>query len=547
MFAAIVPLCAGLLVFVFAASSFAQLPDVLRGDLHIDLVTVVEDIAIDQPLLLTRANDGSGRRFLVDKFGKIYRLGSEGGVSGTPFLDLSAEVFTSGARGLLGLVFHSDFADPQSPGYRKIYTYHSSSDTSPAVDFPAPGTITHHNILTEWQVSSTDPNQVDVTTRREVFREAHPGANHSGGGMEFGPDGYLYLSIGTPVAARAQELTNVLGKFLRIDPLDPALTPTSPDLASSNGKYRIAAKNPFVSDPMGMDEIYAYGLRHPYRFSFDPLNGRLFVGDVGEGNIEEVDVIEHGKNYGWPYFEGTIEGPASPPDPLPPVEDPIAQYDHDDGRSVIGGYVYRGSMIPELYGKYVFGDLTRGTGPFTSEPGRVFWFDPYDEEGNLKDVSEVEVKEMIIGIDGDDPQLAIFSLGMDEQGELYLVGVGTTGGNKGTVRRIVPFVPLVGDMDCDNDIDFDDISAFVLGLNDAAAYEAMFGVPPSKKGDVDRDGDMDFDDIPPFVSLFSNASAADAASVPEPTALQGTAMGIVCLLYGLRKRRARSFSCLPSV
>jgi hypothetical protein len=428
-----------------------------------------------------------------------------------------------------------------SPGYRKLYTYHSVAvDELATVDFPAPGTILHQNLLTEWQVNATNTNEVDVSTRREVFREAHPGDVHSGGGMDWGMDGYLYVSIGTPVPSEAQNRGNVLGTILRIDPLDPALTPESADPVSANGRYRVPATNPFISDPMDQDEIYAYGLRHPYRLSFDRETGLLFAADVGQATAEEVNVIVAGGNYGWPYREGSLVGPVPTPEPAPTMLDPIADYNSGpgEGRAVIGGFVYRGSAIPDLMGKYVFADLTPDGGPFGSHPGRLFWIDPYDESGQLKDASEIDVKEFIIGLDGDDPGAAILGMGIDEQGEIYIVGLSTTSGHGGSgiVRKIVRYIPLLGDMDADEDVDFDDIVPFVLGLNDPGAYHNQYGIPASLMGDIDQDSDLDFDDIDDFVSVLQAQVISDASHVPEPSALVLAGSCALVLLYGMRQR-----------
>lgn len=513
----------------------AQLPDIEQGTLRVDVDLVVASNAIEQPVLVTNAGDGSDRLFVVDRFGPV-SIVQDHTLLPAPFLDLTEEVVSNGPRGLLGMVFHPDFADDQAPGYRKLYTYHSAPADGTPVDFNSPGTITHHNVLTEWQVSDSDPNEVDVNTRREIFRYAHPEDRHSGGDLHFDSSDYLHISIGTSKSQQAQNLGNLLGSMLRIDPLDPALTAATADPVSANGRYRIPVDNPFRDDMSALDEIYAYGLRHPYRFSIDADTGVGFIGDVGEAKIEEVDVLGAGKNYGWPYFEGTLDGPSSPPDPLPAVEPPLAQYDQDDGRSVIGGFVYRGSDIPELDGTYVFGDLTRSQGSFFSQSGRLFWLDPYDENQQLKDPSQVEIQEFIIGLTGDDPGLTLLGFGMDEQGEIYMAGFGTVDGlndNMGTVMKIVPFVPLLGDMDCDGDVDFDDIDAFVLGLNNPADYEAQFGVPPSLKGDEDGDGDQDFDDITGFVQRLTGPPS-ETADVPEPglAALLGSGLMLLVIAAG---------------
>ena len=164
-----------------------------------------------------------------------------------------------------------------------------------------------------------------------------------------------------------QDKTNVLGKLLRIDPLDPALTMGSPDPISANRKYRIPHTNPFLAQPGAVHEIFVYGFRNPFRFSFDPILDQLIIGDVGQNNIEEIDLGVSGINYGWNKKEGTFlfnpdDGTIAPdPNPDPRFANPVAQYSHFDGIAVIGGFTYRGTLVPLLANKYIFGDLFGST------------------------------------------------------------------------------------------------------------------------------------------------------------------------------------------
>jgi glucose/arabinose dehydrogenase len=388
------------------------------------------------PVAMSMPGDGTDRMFFSEVGGPLpsspvrVRMLKNGQFS--TFLDLTGKAWWTGETGLLGFAFHPGYADPNSPGYRKMYTYASEMPNSQvAIDFELPGsTVHHHNVLTEWQVDANNPDVVDMSTQREIFREAHIGNFHAGGMLEFGPDGYLYGSIGTPneVFLSAQDNSSIFGKIYRIDPLAPALTPTSGDAISANGKYRIPASNPFVNTPNALGEIFAFGTRSPYRFSIDSETGLLFLGDVGHGRMEEVDVVGAGDNLGWPYREGTLPLVATP-NPPPQFVAPIAEYSHSDGIAVIGGYVYRGS-IPALQGKYIFGDLSyvvRGV-----DPGRLFWIDPYDEQGELKNLSENRIQEIALApascaesfnAPGDcsfDVQILSFAEGDD--GELYVLG-----------------------------------------------------------------------------------------------------------------------------
>ncbi|MDP9003227.1 MAG: PQQ-dependent sugar dehydrogenase, partial [Verrucomicrobiota bacterium] len=340
-----------------------------------------------------------------------------------------------------------------SPGYHKLYTF-TSEPVSGSADFTVPitGAFNHQSVLAEWRVSTANPDVVDTTTRREVMRIDKPQSNHNGCKLAFRPsDHYLYLSLGdggaaddvgpghNPSTGNGQDLTNVLGKILRIDPLDPALTTSSSDPVSANGKYRVPVSNPFAATLQPANrvaEIYAYGLRNVFRFSFDPVSDKLVAADVGQDQVEEIDIIEAGKNYGWHRKEGTFlfdptTGNVSlDPSPDPALTDPIAEYSHDDGIAVLGGYVYRGNSILALQGKYVFGDLTA---PGTTT-GRLFYLDTLNSGA---------IKELRIGYNERPLGLLLKSFGQDANGEIYVLAdtnIGPTGGT-GRILKIVP-VPI---------------------------------------------------------------------------------------------------------
>jgi len=387
---------------------------------------------------------GDGRLFVVEQSGHVHII-KNNALLATPFLDASARVIASDERGLLGLAFHPGFNNPASPGYRKFYTY-TSEPVAGAADFtvPNPAAFDHQSVVAEWQASAVNPDVADPATRREVLRVDEPQSNHNGGKLAFRPgESYLYISLGDGGAGNdkgnghnstignGQDLTTVLGKILRIDPLDPALTPNSGDPASANGKYRVPASNPFISSGTAVHEIYAYGLRNPFRFSFDETSGRLIVGDVGQNNIEEVDFVESGKNYGWNRKEGSFlfdpnTGAITPdPSPDPAFTDPVLQYSHEDGSAIIGGFIERGSGVPALSGLYVFGD----------------YIDPVSLHGRLfySDFNDGLIQELRIG----DPERGftgfLKGFGKDDNGEIYALGdtSGPTGGG-GTVYKIVP-------------------------------------------------------------------------------------------------------------
>jgi len=371
------------------------LPLIEQGSIKLKLKQIATGLTA--PLEITSAADGSHRLFIVQQTGQIRILrGSR--LLPTPYLDVSSRLVAImpeyDERGLLGFAFHPDFNNSSAPGFHKVYTYTSEPVDGPA-DFtvPNPSPFDHQSVVTEWQVSATNPNRIDPATRREVMRIDEPQFNHNGGQLAFrGTDHYLYISLGdggnandvgdghNPNKGNGQDKTNVLGKLLRIDPLDPALTNGSPDPISENGKYRIPITNPFLNQGNSVAEIFVYGLRNPFRFGFDPTLDQLIIGDVGQNNIEEVDIGLPGKNYGWNRKEGTFlfnpdDGTISIDDnPDPRLTNPSAEYSHFDGIAVIGGYVYRGALAPALTGQYVFGDLF---GPPTAS-GRLFFTDLTD-------------------------------------------------------------------------------------------------------------------------------------------------------------------------
>ena len=364
-------------------------PLINQGSIRVRLATVAS--GLPAPLELTSPADGSGRLFIVQQSGQILIL-QNGAILPTPFLDVSGRLVPLmpefDERGLLGFAFHPDFNNASAPGFHKIYTYTSEPVDGPA-DFtvPNPSPFDHQSVIAEWKVSETDPNVIDPATRREVVRIDEPQFNHNGGQLAFrATDRYLYVSLGDggnandvgdghkPIRGNAQSKDNVLGKLLRIDPLDPALTPDSDDPISANGKYRIPRTNPFLGQPTAVHEIFVYGLRNPFRFSFDPTLDQLIIGDVGQNNIEEIDLGVSGGNYGWNEKEGTFlfnpdDGTITPdPNPNPRLVNPVAQYSHFDGIAVIGGFIYRGTRVPLLANRYIFGDLLGSTGS-----GRLFY------------------------------------------------------------------------------------------------------------------------------------------------------------------------------
>jgi glucose/arabinose dehydrogenase len=341
---------------------------------------------LSMPVFLTNARDGSNRLFIVEQAGRIKVL-QPGSSSPSVFLDIVQRVTCCGEQGLLGLTFH-----PQFSSNRRFF-----------VDYTRRGDGA--TVIAEYRVSAGNPNVADQN-ETVLLTIPQPFANHNGGMIEFGPDGFLYIAMGDGGSGndpgnRAQNVNELLGKFLRIDVDNPG----------GGLPYSSPPTNPFFGGTPGRDEIYALGLRNPWRFSFDRATGRLFVGDVGQNVIEEVDIIEPGGNYGWRVFEGTrcTNVDAQLCNPSNFVQ-PITEYSHSGGRcSITGGYVYRGPLRSLPSGSYVFGDFCSG---------EIFLFNG-GQQSLLMDTN-----------------LNISSFGEDEDGELYVVGLG------GTVQRIADPVEI---------------------------------------------------------------------------------------------------------
>ncbi len=452
-----------------------------KGSVSVELELVASGITA--PVYLTHAGDGTNRLFVLDQPGVIWII-EDGGLLNTPFLDItdrvhmpgffgSADVNDFDERGLLGLAFHPGFGNPASAGYQKIYTYSSEMVGSPAdfttVPLPAGEVFDHQSVVAEWTVDATNPNVIDKSTRREIMRIDEPQFNHNAGMLGFGRDGYMYVGVGDGGAAddvasghgdigNGQNIDTVHGSILRIDPLDPLLTAESLDPMSANGSYRVPIDNPFVGRA-GVDEIFAYGFRNPWRFSFHPATDTLIVADVGQNMVEEVDLVLAGGNYGWNLKEGTFrfdpsDGTVS--DDLKGLPgkfvDPVVEYDHDEGISITGGFVYNGSAMPELTGKYLFGDFSAS---FFAPEGRIFY----------ADLGTGEIAELKMGVNDRELGLYVKAFGQDADGELYLLA-GTNLGPFGTDGMVLKIVGLCksripGDINGDCVVDITDLNILI--------------------------------------------------------------------------------------
>jgi glucose/arabinose dehydrogenase len=292
----------------------------------------------DSPLYVTAPPTDRRRVFVVEQGGTI-RVLRDGRKLATPFLDISGRVTAGGEQGLLGLAFAPDYATS-----KRFYVYYTASGSGA-------------NTLAEYRASSAD--RADPGSGRILFAQPDRESNHNGGQLAFGPDGLLYVGLGDGgggddqhgTRGNAQDLGSLLGKILRIDPR-----------ASGDRPYAIPSDNPFASRAGARGEIYSYGLRNPWRFSFDRSTGALIIGDVGQDELEEIDAVAHdagrGANFGWRPFEGTQQ---NFDEPAPGAVRPVLQKTHDDGWcSITGGYVVRDPGVPGLRGRYVYGDYCKG-------------------------------------------------------------------------------------------------------------------------------------------------------------------------------------------
>lgn len=342
-----------------------------------------------RPVWIGHAGDGTGRLFVVEQFSGLLKVfpALPGVSSTTTVLNIRSKMLTSlgNEEGLLGLAFHPIHFHN---GY--FYVYYSAPDSGPE--------FFRKSVLSRFVLPpGSDTALPDETV---VLTVGQPFGNHNGGCLEFGPDGYLYISLGDGGSSgdpqnHAQNLGTLLGSILRIDINSPI-----PDTT-----YRIPPDNPFLETPGARGEIWAYGLRNPWRFSFDYYTGRLWAGDVGQGAYEEIDLIRRGGNYGWRIMEASHSYP-----PGSPLNDegliyPIWEYGRDVGQSVTGGSVYRGSRLPELFGLYIYADYVQG---------RIFALD-YDPDAKL-------VRDNVLLFDA---PYTISSFGVDEHQELYFTSLST--------------------------------------------------------------------------------------------------------------------------
>lgn len=447
------------------------------------------------PVALMAAPDDSGRLFVIDQAGFIWIIDANGELKTDPFLDLRSRMVALrpgfDERGALGLAFHPDYAKNG-----RFFVYYSAPRRP-----EAPGNFDHTSHISEFHVSA-DPDRANPDSEQILLQVDEPQFNHNGGALAFGPDGYLYISLGdggrandtgvghNPDIGNGQDITVLLGKILRID-------------VNNGSPYGIPPDNPFVGRD-GRDEIYAYGFRNPFRMQFDSGGDHeLFVGDVGQGLWEEVDIVVNGGNYGWNIREGTHcfdpNNPTNPPDTCretgyldEPLIMPIIEYRNSNapggggiGIAVIGGNIYRGSRLHQFEGQYIFGDWSTA---FTVANGSLFAAVRPNGNG-LWPMRALRVA----GYPNERVGRFVLGIGQDDDNEFYLLTSdrNAPSGTTGKVFRLTQ----PGDVNDDGCTDDADLLSVIFAFGDTGS-----GLP----ADLNHDGVVDDKDLLAVLFYFGS-------------------------------------------
>jgi hypothetical protein len=489
------------------------------------------DFAIDPEM----PPDGSGRIFVTLFEGKVMIV-DEGVLLGTPFLDLSATAATTSSSAMSAIAFHPDFAANGAVGEGKFYTVYQEPAGAGIAHFSGTAAVAaHQSVIYEWRVSAADPNLAELSSKREIIRIDEDVRVHNVNDIAFGPDGYLYIARGDDDMLDTEILdgTTIFGSILRIDVDD----------AGGNGRYSIPSDNPFAGNTEGkLEEIYAYGFRNNWRMSFDRGTGKLYVADIGEDQIEEINIVQPGRYYGWIQKEGSFiflgfPNPSDVSDDLSllPVDfdgvDPLAQYDHTEGdQSITGGFVYRGSRIPSLVGHYVFGDWISGrlfnmdrntfeiqeiTIDTAGDSGGKYIGFGETPEGELlmvtADFSTSPASRLIEVVSGQAPGLDSDLDGVDDDADNCrdVVNLDQADNDEDTVGDVCDNCTLLMNVDqrdtdtdnygnaCDADLNNSDF----VNFGDLAAFRAAFGTT-DPEADLNGDEIVNFADLAIFRSLF---------------------------------------------
>ncbi len=455
------------------------------GATLVNVVNAFSNLNFSEPLFLEQAPGDSSRWFVVERAGRVRAFANDPAVANMQtFIDITGRVDSAagGEAGLLGLAFHPDYSNN-----REVFLSYTE-DGSPLV-----------SVISRFR-SLDGGATLDPGTEEVILRVDQDFANHNGGQISFGPDGRLYIGLGDGGSAgdprdRAQDTTSLLGNILRLD-------------VDAGAPYAIPPDNPFAANPMcaanhssvlSCPEIYAWGLRNPWRWSFDRNTGDLWLGDVGQNSWEEIDRIERGGNYGWDCREGANphNNAAASCAAVNGLVEPVAEYDHSEGFSVTGGFVYRGSSIPALVGRYLFADFVTTT----------FWALADDGQGGF---SRETLGNLGFGVS---------SFGEGNDGELYIVDYGgrimqVTDGGGGGGGSPSPVPDLLSDTGCVSSADPSQPAAGLIPYtvqapfwSDGAVKERWLAIPDGTTITVDPNtGDLQFPNGTVLMKHFRLAS-----------------------------------------
>ncbi len=577
-------LCVAVWVLIISSSAQAVLPQRNPLDAVIpqfswsveleDVVTIPNSSGSTKPRLeFLTAGGGPGLAYTVDQRGKIYSFDpTEANPTPTLFLNLSTSVanfHSQNQTGVRGLAFHPDFNNADTDGFRKFYTAHSRNSFAPPVDnpeeFPSPSIgVAHHSVVGEWTVNAN--GTVNTASYRELMRIGQPFNDHNIGQIGFNPNatlggsdyGNLYITLGdggnvfpineTDPHDTGQDLSTPHGSILRIDPI-----------ASGSVPYTIPTDNPFrISDAPGISQnaIWAYGLRNPHRFSFDTAgSGALLISDIGQANIEEINLGIAGANYGWDLREGTFVNTSSVTNGINLIDNlspdhatdaftyPVAQYDHTNNLlngsvAIVGAGVYRGTAVPQLTGMYLFGDFATNSGPiFAVDVDDLVERDDYSNLEDLNDGLLAPYEELRLTHNGQEKSL--LQILRDELGNQSLsrtdMRFGTGPNNElyvlnkrdGVIRKFVAASGLLdGDTNRDGDVDGPDFLAWQRGIEKAS--------PDWSDGNFNADSTSDAADLALWHSSYGNV--VSVATIPEPASATGCLIAMLFLLGGLRTK-----------
>ncbi len=393
-------------------------------------------------------------------------------------------------EGMSAFEFHPEFNIPESPGFGKFYTITTEAEAAQSPDYSRAEGNVLDNVIREWTVDDPSSN-VFSGASREIMRFRESSKFHNVNDLEFDDEGMLFIALGEDTGGSpAQNLESVYGKILRIDPLGTN---------GINGQFGIPADNPFVHDPEAAHEVYAYGLRNPWRITFDSETQQLWAFDVGHRSIEEVNQIVPGGNYGWPIKEGTFlagnEVVPDPPDPssgLTTAEelgliDPVFEYDHTQGSTVIGGIVYRGEEFPWLQGKVIFADLGYSSAVSGIVP-RLFYGDP--GTGEMFQLLDHDAFDRIWGTCGAGAPCSIYSINKDPDGEIMILG-----------KSVLRLTSLPADFTNDGQLDVLDLELLTAEVASGSG---------NLQFDVDQDGDVDDGDRVFWIKVRKHSFMGDS-------------------------------------